>query len=276
MTTPGPTVSERIADRGARPLGYRVFQPSRPTGIPLVLVHGASRAAAAQLRAFLPAAVRRGVPLLCPTFDREHYATFQRLGGAQGPLGARAALLDMLADAERVFGVDTSVVDIAGYSAGAQFAHRFAITTPRRVNRIVVAAAGWYTYLDESRPFPTGVGGLRGEPGFDAGFDPLEILARPTLVLVGENDTERDAALRTSVRLDRVQGPNRLTRALAWADHLDEQAVGAGMPRLVQFELLADTGHGFAEAVRKGGLVERVLAHVRPEFTDAPTERSRS
>lgn len=275
MSQAGPTVSERVADLGTRPLGYRVFQPSQPTGIPLVLIHGAGRAAAAQLRAFLPAAVRLGVPLLCPTFDREHYGSFHRLGGAHGRYAARDALLDLLDDAQRVFGVDTSLVDIAGYSAGAQFAHRFAMTSPTRVNRVVVAAAGWYTYLDDSRAFPFGTQGIADECGDDPPLDPSALLEHPTLVLVGEHDTERDADLRTSVRLDRVQGPNRLIRALAWADHLDDQATCRGVPRLVRFELLPDTGHGFAEAVRHGGLVGRVMAHVRPELTDTATERSR-
>ena len=49
---------------------------------------------------------------------------------------------------------DFGRVDLVGFSGGAQFAHRFAMLYPGCVRRVVVAAAGWYTYIDPSRPFP--------------------------------------------------------------------------------------------------------------------------
>ena len=123
-----------------------------------MLVHGRGRAAARQFRAFLPMAIARGVALIAPTFPAQRFSGYQYLAGTDGPLCARDALLGTLDDAWQHLGVGTDEVDLVGFSGGAQFAHRFAMSAPGRVRRAVVAAAGWYTYLDEDRPFPRGAG----------------------------------------------------------------------------------------------------------------------
>ncbi|MGQ0574046.1 MAG: hypothetical protein ACT4RN_07550 [Pseudonocardia sp.] len=251
----------RSVDRSDLPgpaLTYRSFVPRTPgRSAPLVLLHGRGRAATRLFRAFLPAAVARDVALIVPTFPADRFAAYQRLAGADGPLAAAAALVAALDDVRDHFGITTDVVDLLGFSAGAQFAHRFAMVEPARVRRAVVVAAGWYTYLDEHRPFPTGVGG-------HVPVDVEGFLRVPVHVLVGERDVHRDAGLRTGSSLDRRQGPHRLARALRWMDHVDEVARVRGVPSRVSFDLLADCGHGLGDAVRRGGLV----AHAA-EFLDA-------
>jgi pimeloyl-ACP methyl ester carboxylesterase len=251
------------------PLSYRAFVPARTSdGPPLVLVHGNSRGSARQFRAFLPTAIAREVAVIAPTFPPDRFQGYQSLQGSDGPLAAQAALLGTLDDAWSHLGVATNVVDLVGFSGGAQFVHRFAILTPGRVRRAVVAAAGWYTYLDEGRPFPLGVG--PGEHSGDLAIDVEAFLRTPVHVLVGERDVERDGGLRTGASIDRRQGRDRLSRALRWIDHLEEAAQTRDLPPRVSFDLLVGTGHSFAEAVERGGLVERTFEFLHPRAEESP------
>jgi len=240
------------------PLSYRAFVPSRCNGHPpLVIVHGNSRRATRQFRSFLPAAIARGVALIAPTFPAGRFSGYQSLAGSDGPFAARQALLDTLEDASRHLHVPTDVVDMVGYSGGAQFAHRFAMHSPGRLGRVVLAAAGWYTYLDEGRPYPYGI-----TPGPRSDSRPVDVdafLRIPVHVVVGERDTERTDGLRVSPAIDRRQGPNRLIRALRWMDHVEDTAQRRNLPPQVSFDLLLDSGHSFDEAVRRGLLVERTF-----------------
>jgi dienelactone hydrolase len=252
------------------PLSYRAFVPSPrgpasplypPLCPPLVLVHGRRRAAVRQFRAFLPMAIARGVALIAPTFAPQQFSGYQFLAGADGPLCARDALLDTLDDAWRHLGVVTDEVDLVGFSGGAQFAHRFAMSAPDRVRRAVVAAAGWYTYLDQDRPFPRGAG------AFAAGSERVDVAAFlriPVHVLVGERDVGRGPSLRTGPSIDRRQGVNRIARALRWTDHLEDVARARDLTPRVSFDLLTDTGHSFTEAVERGALVARTFDFLGP------------
>ncbi len=254
-------VTERSADR-PHALGYRAFvpEPNRPSLVPLVLVHGSSRGAARFFRAFLPRAIAAGRPLLVPTFSAERFPGYQRLAGCEGPLAARDALLIALEDAQDTLGLDTTKVDVFGFSGGAQFAHRLGLSAPERLRRVVVASAGWYTYLDPDRAFPRGIGTAPGETGFPLDVDGF--LRLPLHVLVGERDVQRDANLRTTASLDRRQGLTRLERALRWMDHLEAVAASRGVASRVTFDLLPDAAHSFSAAERVGGVVERTLAYL--------------
>jgi pimeloyl-ACP methyl ester carboxylesterase len=162
-----------------------------------------------------------------------------------------------LRDAVNVLGIATTKVTMCGFSGGAQFAHRYALFSPHRVRRLVVASAGYYTYLEAERPYPYGIGPswLRGDarPEVDA------FLRVPTRVLVGERDVERTPDLRTDPALDRRQGSNRLTRALSWVDHLEGEAARRHVASKVSFDLLPGTAHSFNSAVHRGDLVARVV-----------------
>jgi hypothetical protein len=91
-------------------------------------------------------------------------------------------------------------------------------------------------------------------------FDIDAFLALPMLVMVGENDTERDSGLRMSPRLDR-HGPNRLQRALRWVDHVEEEGRRRGITTSVAFDVLPACGHSFEEAVA-AHFPERVDAYL--------------
>ena len=180
-----PLTSRTPAD--GPPLSYRAFVP--PEGChrrPLVLVHG-HRSRANRQKGL-------GVPLIAPVFPADRFARYQTLAGTDGPLAALNAFVGTLEDASSHLQVATDRVDMLGFSGGAQFVHRFAMLEPSRVLRAVVVAAGWYTYLDEDRPFPRGTG-RSGQTG-GRSIDVVGFLNLPVHVLVGERDIERDRNLR--------------------------------------------------------------------------------
>lgn len=259
-----PLTSRTAAD--GPPLSYRAFVP--PNGWhrhPLVLIHGHGRGANRQFRAFLPTAITRGVPLIAPVFPPDRFEGYQSLAGVDGPLAAMTALADTLDDVSWHLRLPTDQVDLLGFSGGAQFVHRFAMLSPSRVLRAVVASAGWYTYLDEDRPFPRGVGASEWSGG--RSVDVSGFLGTSVHVIVGERDIERDKNLRTGRTIDRRQGTDRLTRALRWTDHLEDVARIRGLRPRVSFDLLPGTGHSFSEAVERGDLVARVLDFLQPAQT---------
>jgi len=239
----------------------------------LCAVHGIGRDAREQLQLLLAEAHYRGFSLLAPRFDEARYRSYQQLGWrGQGERADRALLrlLKRLAAA----GHRCERVDLFGFSGGAQFAHRFTLAYPQRVGRLAVAAAGWYTMPDPSRRFPYGLECRGGQPR------PLDLdgfLKRPILVLVGERDRFRDPALRRRPRLDAEQGVNRLARAAAWVEALDQarllrQPASTALPQ-PELQIMSAVGHNFSEAVRIGALDQRLfdfLTRPDPTTTDLP------
>lgn len=234
----------------------RTYLSETPNGVPVVAVHGRSRRAGDQFRALLPAAMAADAVLIAPLFTSSAYPAYQRLDALDRPWGAADDLLSTLDRLSEQHPISVGQVDLVGFSGGAQFVHRFAMRHPDRVRRLVVTAAGWYTLLDEARRYPHGVADRdTGAPLFDV----AAFLALPILVMVGERDVEPDAGLRTSARLDRVQGENRLQRALHWVDHLEEEGRRQGISTAVSFDVLPGCGHSFAQAATSG-YAERTMA----------------
>lgn len=239
------------------PLSYLFAPaPSMTAGV-LAVVHGQGRSVERLINAFAPRARLAGFSVLAPIFSDTLYHGYQRLGGAGGACAAAGAFSAICDDVYRRIGTDSVPTAIAGYSAGGQFAHRYAMAFPGRVSRLVVADAGWYTMPDPMVAFPFGCGPSIDVPG---GLTQLDaFLSLPIRVMVGEGDVTRDAGLRVSPALDRSQGYNRLERAQCWTESVRRTAMERGIPPRISFELLPNCGHSAAEAVRKGRFVQRTV-----------------
>ena len=230
----------------------RGWEPGAPV---LVAVHGISRNAREQVQMFAPWAERCGFAIVAPLFTRDRYRDYQRLGLEKG--GRRSdAFLDAALEAfERWTGAPPRPVAMFGFSGGAQFAHRYALLRPERVEALVLGAAGWYTMPDPEQAYPLGVAHVP----VTGALPYREWLRLPMLVLVGSHDTERDDALRQSPEVDAAQGAHRLERAQRFAAAMRAAAARCGVESRVEFAVMHGVGHGFSESMRRGGLAAQAL-----------------
>jgi pimeloyl-ACP methyl ester carboxylesterase len=241
--------------RGQRALDCWVARPAspRPDAVPLVAIHGISRAAREMAETFAAQAAAEGRTVVAPLFDAARWNGYQR---AVAPRRADCALLGLLDEVSAEGVGATGRFDAVGYSGGAQFAHRFAMLYPHRLRRLSVCAAGWWT-MPDAAAFPYGLSGDWGVR-LAAGLD--RFLALDIRVSVGAADDRPDAATRSAPALDAVQGVDRVTRARAWLAALRGEAARRGLPApRLSLTLLPGAGHDFA-ACAAAGLTDLTLA----------------
>lgn len=189
---------------------------------PVVFVmHGVKRDADRYFDDWRPLAERFGFVLVVPEFSQAQFkgASGYNLGGLadeRGAAGDRArsafSVIEPLFDAVRIrYGLSADRYVLYGHSAGAQFAHRFAMFGfGARARAVISANAGWYT-------FPGTGDWPYGPKGLAAGlYDPDRALAAPLVVLAGEADTDpAHPSLRRTPEAA-AQGATRYDRALAF------------------------------------------------------------
>lgn len=221
---------------------YYLYVPRNfaPGGAVLVSVHGASRGAEAHARAWIETAEREGVAVAAPLFDTATFPDYQRLNFA----GPRADLrLDaILKEVSRLTGADVSRFYLYGFSGGGQFAHRYALVHPGRIRRIVVGAPGWWTWPDPALDYPYGTKKAVDLPA-DVEFRLEEMLRLPLAVVIGENDTQRDSALRQDGTVDPLQGRNRLERGRRWFEQARRLAQEKNIPSGFELYVVDGVGH---------------------------------
>ena len=100
--------------------------------------------------------------------------------------------------------------NLFGFSAGAQFVHRFIQFNPNaRFNKVVAGAAGWYTVPNNSIPFPYGY-----QNSILISTNLNDLLSSDLHIQVGALDNNPNSAgLRHNEYAD-AQGLNRVTRAV--------------------------------------------------------------
>lgn len=234
-----------------------VFDPSRP---PLVCIHGISRNAAEMAFAFSEQAARRGITLLAPIFTKARHRSFQKLAIGEGGLRSDIAFNRMLAHAHDTLGVGIEKVRMFGYSAGAQFAHRYTLINPERVAGQVLFAPGWYTFPTEQHAFPLGLGAPEGIE-----LAPLHLAATleiPTYVMVGTADTRRDPSLNSEPAVDELQGVNRLERARRWVTAMRQAAADRRKAPRVTLTEIPDATHLFSRNLGRLNLPAHVFDHL--------------
>lgn len=269
---------------GAQRLPYLLWLPPAPgPHTPLwVSVHGVTRQALSHAQAFHRPARSAGAALLVPLFSAEKQRRYQRLAHPVSGRRADLALLQTVQRVRRQQGLAAGPLYLFGYSAGAQFAHRFAMAHPQQVAALALGAAGWYTWPDDALPYPLGWAGMAQTLGLPS-LERSTYLALPTAVWVGERDNEPDAALRSSPALDALQGPHRLERARRWAAAVDGARRLAGLTTAaapeVQVHPVPRAGHDFVACARRGRLAWQVaefFEHCRADRSAAPAKGATS
>ncbi|MBX3615680.1 MAG: hypothetical protein KF839_00820 [Nitrosomonas sp.] len=220
-----------------------------------VTVHGISRNAKQHAREFSVFAEKYGVVLIAPFFPEDEFPDYQRLGRK----GKRAdiALNAIVAEVAQLTGADASKFYLFGYSGGAQFAHRYMMAYPHRIAKVVLGAAGWYTFPDRLLKFPQGTMASHNLPLIR--FNPEQFLQIPVCVLIGERDNHRDRELNQSSRIDRLQGSTRIERGKRWIEAMSAQAHAFGLPANYSLQLLPDSPHSFSISMRRGEMGERTF-----------------
>jgi pimeloyl-ACP methyl ester carboxylesterase len=250
---------------------YYCFAPasSKEGSRVLTVIHGISRRALDYAQVFAPYCEDHGVVLLVPHFA-EHHRDFQRLGRqGRGPR-ADEILHHCLNEVGSLTGANVAEFYLFGYSAGAQFGHRYVMAHPHRVAGAVIAASGWYTFPDPDQGYPYGIRPTRKLRGLR--FAPEDFLRVPIEVLVGSKDIDA-TNLRTTTRVMNQQGANRVERAQRWVEAMRKAAEARGLPPLTTYTEAPNVGHDFDEFCRDGGLASRVLLSL---FGELPAKKASS
>lgn len=219
-----------------------------------VTVHGISRNALEHARSFVPYAEYYGVTLIAPLFPKSRFPNYQQMGGTRQEQRADIALNEIINEVGKLTQANTNKLYLFGFSGGAQFVHRYMMAYPERVEKIVVGAAGWYTFPDSAHQFPLGI--KPAQDLADLHFDPEKFLMVPAFVLVGEKDTESDGALHTSIELSRLQGETRLERGRSWIVAMENIARRHNFGTRYGFFILPHCNHSFTRCVEQGNMAE--------------------
>lgn len=237
-------------------LWYMLFVPEQVRATPpvLVSVHGVSRNAIEHATGFAPWAETYGAVLVVPVFSAERYRDFQSISGRRNLARPDVALETILAEVERLLGIHAAPVRLFGYSAGAQFAHRFALARPERVLRLGLGAAGRYTFPDPDVKYPRGTARMERRVGMPAA---LEAFCRlPIRVWVGALDTLADAKLSRNARVVAQQGHHRVERGRRWVEAVEARAGEFGVQPDIAFHVVPEADHSFARCAGQGMVAE--------------------
>ncbi|MCB0427026.1 MAG: hypothetical protein KDD16_06930 [Mangrovimonas sp.] len=128
-----------------------------------------------------------------------------------------------------------------GHSAGGQFLHRLLMFKPNsRIEKAVASASGWYTFPDETVPFPYGFG-----QSILSGSSLESLFSKQVIIQVGEDDDNPNSAgLRHNDYAD-AQGLNRKTRAVNFFDYCSDLASEESLIFNWQFRLVPNATHDF-------------------------------
>ncbi|WP_413735152.1 hypothetical protein ACL2XP_21215 [Sodalis sp. RH21] len=213
------------AENGAMPVYIYRPQPDA-RDLPVVMVlHGVKRNARQARDQWIAAANRYHFMIIAPEFSNSAYpgARGYMLGntraGAPGQRGAPrpvaqwsyARIGQLFSRLQRAGVTRRTDYLLYGHSAGCQFVHRQLMALPdARVKAAVCASAGWWTPPDPRQDWPYG---LAAAPFTLDHEQAARFFARPTLIMVGGQDTRTTHTAMRQTPQAEAQGATRLARA---------------------------------------------------------------
>lgn len=125
--------------------------------------------------------------------------------------------------------------DLHGHSAGAQFAARYLVTHPARLDCVILSAPSTYPMPDVAVAWPFGMAKSARTPCTDCWLRAATEVA--VTVLVGSRDTEERPPAPGQV------GSSRLDRAKAWVAAMTKFADTHGRKSSIRFVEVPELGH---------------------------------
>lgn len=192
-----------------------------------------------------------GWVVISPHFDQKRFNNdYQRLN----ILGIRSdvRLNRIITGIERkLAGLRTDKLLFFGFSGGGQFVHRYAAFNPSRIERAVVAAAGWYLWPDATLPYPIGTeqNSLKHLPKPQL----LKLCHLNLLILVGEHDAEQGSYRHefNGHNLTVLQGEGRRLRAENWTASLKKFSKLGDKDFKIALKIVPNTGHSISKRLKK-------------------------
>ena len=263
MTLLEPTrsvVTRRVLASDPR-LSYLIHVPPVRSPEPrlVVSVHGASRNIDMHARLLSAYSEMYGAVLLVPHFSAIRFPDYQRLGRIGRGRRADLAMHLMVAEVAAQTGITVDRFHLFGFSAGAQFVHRYTMAHPHRVAFAVIANAGRYTLPDPEQRFPRGIRTTRKLTGLR--FEPEAFLRVPMKVFVGKEEADDEVITlpRRSPQPDRETAAARTERARRWVAAMQEAGRSCGVESAITCEELPDRIRSFRSSVLRAGLAERAF-----------------
>jgi len=237
---------------------YYIYVPKTISERPTILVsvHGITRNAIEHSTRFVEHFDLSDTVLVVPLFTKERFKHFQILREDAAGLRPSDALNLILEDIETKYGFETKKITLNGYSGGGQFAHRYAMLYPERIQKLILMAPDWYTFPNAEMAYPEGLA-TSGE------FENLQLypkglLSFPIEVLVGERDNRRDKKLNCNSTIDKNQGRNRLKRSQNWIRAIIELAILRDIKPNIKMTIIPGAHHDFKANFRRANYVQCV------------------
>jgi pimeloyl-ACP methyl ester carboxylesterase len=130
-----------------------------------------------------------------------------------------------------------------GHSAGAQFAARYLVTHPGRLDEVILSAPSTFPVPDPGIPWPHGMATARIHEGIGSGFtpDPIGWLTAASTVsvtvLAGSRDTEQRPPAPGQ------EGSTRIGRATAWVESMRRHAQASKITATIRFVMAEGFDH---------------------------------
>lgn len=213
----------------------------------LFIMHGASRNAEEYLAAWLPFIKERNVLAIAPKFTKDlfpYYVTLMRATTEGKLLTDQALYLDAIIPTmfdlfKAKFNITSNQYRIYGHSGGSQFVHRFLMLYgDTRIDKAVMANAGFYTFLDPSIPYPFGIKDININEERLATF-----LWQKNAILLGDQDIDSQHQSLNRTPEARKQGRHRFERGTNYFFNLVKFAEAKKLPFRWRYEVVQGVEH---------------------------------
>jgi poly(3-hydroxybutyrate) depolymerase len=226
---------------------YYKARSAGPDARVMMVIHGMERQGSRMRHNWMPFAEKNQLIVLAPEFDEARFpARLFNMGGIETRDRSQWSfqIIEHLFDFVRADeGLTAPDYLLFGHSAGGQFVHRFMLLTEApRVSVAVAANAGSYTM-----PRYPGLGDGKFPYALDESIvspDKLkQVFSRKLVVLLGEADTQTDAANLPKARQATAQGVNRFERGTNFFTQAQAQAQKMGAPLAWERVTVPGVGH---------------------------------